>query len=335
MAATTFIWIDSFDHYDVTSSTKLAAKGYTVTQAGAGSGTGRYGNGLYMRMGNNVNFQRTLGASYSTLYLGIAYRTTSAASNATHIQFREGSTVHLDFRLDSSNRVVITRNGTTLATASAGLTANLWYYLQIKVVIHDSTGEYEVLVNGSSATLGVSGTGADTRNGGTGIIDNVVIMNNAGINVDIDDLWIYDGGYVGEVNIQTIYPTGAGNSAQFTPSTGSNWQNVDETNPNDDSDYNSSSTAGHTDTFVTGDVPATSGSILAVVANGYARKDDAGTRTVKMVARRSSTDYPGAGQDITGAYAYYREQWATDPSTSGDWSRTNVNAAEFGYELDA
>jgi len=334
MAAIPFLWVDGFDHYNVTSSTQMIAKGYTVVQAAATSGTGRYGNGLYCRMGGSVDFNRALGSTYGTLYMGIAFRTTTATSNTTLFKFRESTTVHIDVRLDSSNRLQITRNGTTLATASAGLAANIWYYLQIKVVIHDTTGEYEILVNGSVGTLGVTGTGADTRNGGSGVIDNVNIGNSAGINVDIDDLYLYDGGYAGEINIQTVYPTGAGNSAQFTPNTGSNWQNVDDSTPDDDSTYNSSGTAGHRDLFATGDVPSTSGSILAVVANGYARKDDAGTREIKLTTRIGSTNYDSATNPITSGYAYYRHQWDTDPSTAAAWVRADLNGAEFGYKLE-
>ncbi len=334
MAAIPFLWIDGYDHYSATVSAQLQAKGYTVVQAGAGSGAGRYGNGLYFRMGNGVDFNRALGSTYGTLYMGIALRTSSATSNTTLFKFRESSTVHIDIRIDSTNHLQVTRNGTVLATAVGALASNTWYYLQFKVVIHDSTGQYEILVNGSVGTLGVTGTGADTRNGGTGVIDNVNFGNNAGINVDIDDCYIYDAAYAGEINIQTVFPTGTGNSAQFTPSTGANWQNVDDATPDDDTTYNASSTAGHRDLFATGDVPSASGSILAVVANGYARKDDAGTREVKLTTRISSTNYDSATNPITSAYVFYRHQWATDPATGLAWVRADLNAAEFGYKLE-
>ena len=334
MAAIPFIWVDGYDHYTVSNTAHLQAKGYTVVQQAATSGTGRYGNGLYLRMGASVDFNRALGASYSTLYMGLAFRTLSGTSNTTLFKFRESTTVHIDIRLDSSNRLQVTRNGTVLATASAGLNSNQWYYLQFKVVIHDTAGEYEILVNGSVGTLGVTGTGADTRNGGTGVIDNINYGNTAGINVDIDDHYVYNAGYAGEINIQTVFPTGAGNSTQFTPSTGSNWQNVDDSVPDDDSTYNASGTAGHRDLFATGDVPSTSGSILAVVANGYARKDDAGTREIKLTTRVSGTNYDGASEPITSGYAYYRKQWDTDPATGLAWVRADLNAAEFGYKLE-
>ena len=55
-----------------------------------------------------------------------------------------------------------------------------------------------------------------------------------------------------------------------------------------------SATAGQTDTYAFGNLTTTSGTVFAVQASAVIRKDDAGTRSLALVARPGATDRLGA-----------------------------------------
>jgi len=139
--------------------------------------------------------------------------------------------------------------------------------------------------------------------------------------------------FLGDTKSETLRPTGAGTATGWTPSTGSNWQNVDDTAPNDDADYNSTSTAGATDTFALGDLATTPAAIYGVQACVEIRKDDAGSRSAALVLRSGGTAYVGATQSVLDAYTVLREIWEADPATGLPWTAAAVNNLEVGYRL--
>jgi len=62
-------------------------------------------------------------------------------------------------------------------------------------------------------------------------------------------------------------------------------------------------------------------------------KDTSGTANIQLMLRLSSVDHNGASQaQLNGTYDYFLEMWQTDPQASGEWTETNVNAMEAGYE---
>lgn len=342
------LFIDSFDHY-----TSLTTKYNTLTCSGSGctvtidASTGRFGSGLRLwnpnSGGGEVN--KILPSTYSTIIVGFAFRfTATQTASPTLVIFKEGSTSHVDVRLDDTHRLYVTRNGTTIASPAGNpLTLNTWNYLEFKATIHDTTGSVEVKVNGIST---VSASNVDTRNGGTGLLSTVT-LGGSGRSSDggtagfqYDDIYICDtsgttnNDFLGDVRVEAIFPSGAGNTANFTPSTGSNYENVDEATPDDDTTYNYSSTAGHVDTFAFGNVTPTAGTVYGVQQILYARKDDAGSRSIRPVVRHSGTDYDtGTSTSIGNSYAINLFVIEQNPGTSAAWTISDVNNAEFGYKL--
>jgi hypothetical protein len=199
---------------------------------------------------------------------------------------------------------------------------------------------FEARVNGE---VWAAYTG-DTKYSSTLATANSIRLNGfpSAIQVWYDDFYICDAtgtvnnGYLGDVRVDAIYPSGVGASAQFTP-TGSatNWENVDDASPDDDTSYNASETAGHIDSFTFADLTALNASILGVQANILARKDDAGTRLLRAVARVGSTNYEGADLTLTDSYIDHRTIWNQNPATASAWTESDINAAEFGYKVQA
>ena len=123
------------------------------------------------------------------------------------------------------------------------------HHVEVKIVNHASAGSVQIKVDG--VTVG-------TLTGLAISSDNITsILYGSGNNtVKYDNLFIADD-FVGEMYSILCSPT-SDNSVQFTPSAGSNYQNVDDTAQDGDSTYNESSTVGHKDLFGFADI-ATSG----------------------------------------------------------------------------
>jgi hypothetical protein len=224
-------------------------------------------------------------------------------------------------------------------------------YLEFKFAISDTVGTVDVRVNGINY---LSLTNQDTRNGGSGddcdTIELVGVDGNLGSTNDnsqglFDDFYICDttgstnNNFIGPLKVEEIVPDGAGNSAQFTPSTGSNWQNVDET-PADDSGgsgtYNTSATANNKDTHTMSALTNIDGTIYGVQVDSITRVVDATTHTHTNIVRRSTSEANGAAPTISStSYVAVSDMFEQDPAAGpGAWTVTNVNAMEAGYEVD-
>jgi hypothetical protein len=66
-----------------------------------------------------------------------------------------------------------------------------------------------------------------------------------------------------------------------------------------------------------------------------ARKDDAGSRTLRGVNRSSSVNYEGADIVMTTDYRVCRQIWDQNPATVTTWTESAINSGEFGYKVQA
>lgn len=336
------IFFDGFDYYNRNGDDDLwsavgVAQNYT---------TGRFGGScLFQDPNGNGGGNRTLAsmglATTATTFLHSFALQLSVNPAASIIVFgyEDGTTSQVDIRINSSNQIVVTRNGTTLGTSTATVSAAQWHWIEVKFKIDNSTGTYEVRLDGTSV---LSGSSVDTQNTANASITRVRFLpsgNSTSATISIDDFIFQDdnGGapsFLGECRVITQLPTAAGTHTDLTPSTGSNWQNVDEVPRNGDTDYNSGSTSGNKDTY-NFDAFGATGTILGIQVSIYARKDDVSTRKFKSIVRSGGTDYLGAEITPGSSYAYSRDQFLTDPNTGSAWTSSNLDAAEFGIDITA
>jgi len=334
------LFCDSFDHY--TTNAQLATKwgngNFNINSAWGRNGTAGIGTGE-----DRSSRWTKSGTGVDTIIVGFANNFISGTPN-TRLNLYEDATLHIYLypNAGSLKWQVYRGDGTLLGTSSPSFAFGIYDYIELKVKIHDTTGTVDLRVNNVSV---LSLTGQDTRNGGTSGLINAVLISSIdyGSVSRLDDFYVCDtsgsrnNDFLGDVRIQAIFPSATGNSSQWTANgAATNRECVDEITPNDDTDYISSSTATQKDTYVFGDVTPTSGTVKAVQHVLYARKDDAGTRTIRPVIRHSTTDYTvGAGTNISITYAMIKDISETNPGTSTDWTISDVNNAEFGVELVA
>jgi hypothetical protein len=255
----------------------------------------------------------------------------------------EGTTLHTELRANGAGRLTVTRNGTLLATGSTTtLATNTWYFLEYKTTISDTVGVVQVQVNGASESLTfVTGnaTNQDTRNGGAGTVTSFSIYQQTSATAGYAGVFLLDSSgsnandFIGPCQFVVRRPTTAGNSAQFTGNFGPNWANVADDIPDEDSSFNASTTAGHIDLFEGDDIPVSSGTVIGIQHNLRVKQDGGAGRTVRPKTRISSTNYNGTTVATSGSYATIIEPASVSPATSSAWTISEINGAEFGYEL--
>ena len=348
------IFSESFDHWPTDAHLRKWTDEFTndiVIEAGEGRFSTRGGHVLNpsSNFANPCGIQRTIPES-ATYIVGFAFR--PGLTNGTNpiIGFRYFNTTQVDVRFASgTNLLSVTRNGTTLETGTTALTLDVWYYIELKATIHDTTGSYELRINGVTEA---SDTNVDTNAQGFANINQLMLGSITNVNTQqtlgyYDDLYLCDtvdsgvGGvpnndFLGDVKVVAIFPNGNGNSSQFDGSDGNSTDNyllVDEQDWDSDTTYVESNTATEKDTYAYSDVTGT-GTVYGVHILPGARKTDAGTRSGVTVARLSGTETDGPVFAPGVSYQYWADIREAKPG-GGSWSIANVNSAEFGVKVNS
>lgn len=331
-------------HADGFEDSTIAQMGveYVVVNSWAWSlATGRRASTSAILMTDIGYMAKVFGGTSSTIFASFALNLARATNdNMYFFRFLEGSTSHVDIAVLATGQIRARNgNGTWLGTTSASvLFVGAWTWIQIKVVIHDTTGSVEIRDASGAVLLNV--TSVDTRNAATGYCDSIS-MGNSSTNEQrgtFDDLHIWDttgticNTWTNDSRIDSLVPNGAGAATAFTPSTAPNWSCVNE-QPYNTTNYVTSATAAQQDLYTFTDLPHVPLNIFSVVKTAVGQKDDAGARSLKLLTRRSATTYAGTAQTLDlGADKRLVEVLEADPSTSAAWTVANLNAAEFGYE---
>jgi hypothetical protein len=217
-------------------------------------------------------------------------------------------------------------------------------YIEVKVKVHDSAGTVEIR---QDEVVLLSVSGIDTRQGDTGICNSISILSatasNTSTNWKFRDVYICDTAGSVNNNFLGVFKTGvktvsgAGNSAQFTPSAGSNFQNVDDgATVDNDTTYNFSSNVGDTDTFaLTSSGLASSAVIRGTQTSVIMRKDDIDPRSGATVIRSGGTSYPQTSLSLGTSYVQNQLIQELDPDTSVTWIQSGLDAIELGYKVAA
>lgn len=322
------------ESWDYLATADLDEAGWTnASNAAISAGNGRFGDDS-LRTTQSGSIGKTY-ASLTTGVIGFAFRTSAIPTNGTLLTLLDGATGHVDLRIVTGSVLRVTRAGTTLGTGTTVLLENQYYYFEFKVTIDDSTGVAQVKINGVDE---INLTNQDTRNGATAVFNVVRLETNgfaSGTQNDFTDYYLDDSVFNGDLRIQSRMPNGNGNYSQLVGSDGNSTDNyllVDEADPNGDTDYVESSTAGDKDTYTYENITPTTGSIVGVKINTYARKTDAGARTIRTLTRLSATDEEGPDRTLASTFAYHSDIRTTKPG-GGSFSITDVNNLEVGVKV--
>lgn len=335
------IFSDSFDH--ATTDARLRDKWSASTAGFARDATGRTGACIKEGWSSPSYLRHNYASNKTTIIIGFAIKVNSTSQDKYFLQVLDGTTVQIGVKQNSDGTLsVVNGSGSVLASTSSGaeLTNSEFRYIEFKTTIDNSTGSFELKKNG--VTL-LSGSNVDTQNTANAYTTGFQFAweTATATYAFFDDVYVCDtsgstnNDFLGAVKIEYLAPGGAGATANWTPSAGSNYACVDETDPNDDTDYVASATVGVTDTYaIANSAASTSASVKGVMLQMRAKKDDANPRAVTGVLRPSSTDRAhGTPATMTTSYAVYLFPYDTDPDDSSAWTITKVNALEAGQKV--
>lgn len=284
---------------------------------------------------NNWIRSKALDGFTSRVVMGAAINRAGAGPGG--FQVMKESTVQLTLAWSDTGVMQVIRGdaeGAVLATTSGSvLSTGEWVYIELDATIDDVTGAVEVRINGSEVE-DLTLTSVDTKPGVAAGANGIKLYCEYSAFL-VTDIYVDTDTFQGDCVIDTILPTGVGTHTDFTPSTGSNYENVDDDgNIDDDDTYNASTTQDHIDSFAYGNLtPMESSGILAVAVNMAVRKDDNAGRQVSALTRVGSTDYVhGTPKTVSGSYSIGQSIWEDNPADSQAWQEADVNGAEFGYK---
>lgn len=332
------IRIEGFDHYNAaTAANKLTlGSNATIDTSGGrqGAGTGALAFTASVVGTSYIAF----GGNYSEIWLGFAFQVGSNASIETRllgVLSNDGSQ-QVMIHVNNTNQLYITRGlSTIIGVGSAVLPSSGWAFIEMYLKVANSGGRCDVYING---TLDITYTG-DTQNSAS-----VASVNRCGFrygrNYDskIDDFYVLDAltaphqTRLGDCRVDTLYTTANGDVNSWTPSVGSNYQNTDERPPDGDTTYNETDTPGAKDLFDMTDL-AQDTDVLAVQVSAYTRKTDTADLYARLGTKTNGVEYWSAEQGMSADYAYLMKMFEQNPYSHIDWTRTTLNAAQFGIAL--
>jgi hypothetical protein len=279
-------------------------------------------------------------ASTSEVVFGFGFRTNTQPQNYVLKFTSPNGTDNMRIALNSGHHIAMWRgDDTVLATGTATLSDTTWYWIWGYIKISDTVGIVRTKINGVADIA--TTTGLDTRNDAGANGDKVSqIIFGIDTNYDFDDMYVQDAVGtasngddidIGEVTIPYLVPDSAGDTTTMTPSAGSNWQNVDDVPPNDDTDYNSHATSGNLDLYNMTTSAATS--VLGAVARVRMRKDAAGAKNARILLKSGGTVSNGTDIALGTTYSTYPRNMRKNPVTAADFTPTEIDAIQVGQEV--
>lgn len=308
-----------------------------------------------MTMSQYCRYVAEVTGSPSSIVVGVAFKIVGGAPGAYSSFYSVISILdafpaispaankHLSVSVNAS-RVLEVRHGdgTLIATSSGHTMLNdVWYYLEVKATISDSVGQ--VTINVDEQEVLSTSANKDTCNGSNAYVGSVWLANTSGINSTyFDDFYICDtsgsknNDFLGDIRIDAVRPDGAGTHTDFTPSTGSNYQNVDETYPDDDTTYNDGDTVGYQDSYGLPALPSPVGTTIYGVKDQITvRKTDAGAMQCKLLTVQGGSDYLGDTIQLSDSFTTHARIMENNPDDSAAWEDADISSGELGVEITA
>lgn len=337
--------MEGFDTYASTSDFGQAySSGNTPTLQTAG---GRFGGGaIQFGQNGNENLIKALGATYSDVIFGFAFKATSAPNNpGLGIAFLSSS-AGTEFSLcvnEAIGALFAYRGGSSLGSTSGGvIPSGQWVWIEGRVKFSTTVGIVELYVNGVEV-LNLTGVNTLNNGGQTGV-------NTAGIGACpgnyspygyADDWYVLDPNTapnqvrLGNSRISTLVPASDAGPNTGTPDTGTtHYTQVDEIRWS--SAHSLTLASGQEELFGMSALGATPYQISAVRVLAVVNKSDAGTCTLEPVIVSGGTEQDGAGVSIGASGASYGQVtgiFEQDPHTSAAWSLAGITAMQCGVKL--
>lgn len=329
-------WADSFDFWTTMPGT------FTIAGSGQSVGSGK----LTLPIGAGPSYGEVTLDSQATWIVNIRANFNGIVADTPFLTFRDSGTAQCSLVIRSTGALAFYRGTSSAQVGSDSSPLVLdndttYYDIEVKVTIHNTTGQVQVKVNGASviSTAADQNTRGGSNNSANGVLFGNVTDFGSAPTVKLQHAVIMDStgsqmnNFLGPVNVNLHDTTADGNYTTWAANTGNRYQAVDETNPNGDTDYVSAASVGDKVTFAMGNLPAGVTTVHSVFLWTDVKRDDATTRGYKALLRYSGADSnPNAEHTVGSSYAYFFDAFDVSPFSGGStaWTTTEVDGVEAG-----
>jgi hypothetical protein len=151
-------------------------------------------------------------------------------------------------------------------------------------------------------------------------LDDIALNDVSG---GVDDSWCGNG------QVELLKVNAAGDLAEWTPSTGANYQCVDEIPPNGDTDYIHTDVPNEQDIFNLDTFDDTNKIIDRVWADCRAKDYTLGSSTIQLGIKTGGTIYLSGDKVLTSAYDQYNGNfYNNNPFTTNPWTKSDLDALQ-------
>lgn len=339
------VFVDSFDHY---TTAEMTGKWDTVRGAVIQNLVVRSGLQA-VQTGQSTSFQKTLPAvtQYTT---GFAFQKTKTPSAFQQILWflDDGGVIQCRVYLNANDTISLVVGATVVATSTYQLPSAAWHYIEVQLLVNNTTGSFICKVDGVTVVTFTGNTFGSGNHQNISLINYSASISDSFLNLYWDDLYITDAsntsgvgntGFLGDKRICCLFTRAAGSNAAWTPNPNvANFLNVQENLPGNDGDtsYNATLTVNAIDSFLFQAIPFSSGVIQGVQEVLCARIDDAGPHTIQGFCKSGAfANVVGPTFTVPANYGYTMHfVQENDPNTPGVFfTIPNFNLAEWGYKF--
>ena len=307
-----------------------SSNGFVISSTYARTGTySFYAYGAYYYL------RKSITPTATPPYMRACFLNPSAG--AVTFQFREASIVHfyLELNWDSGQIRVMCSSGVVLGVLQANLTAKVWYCVEVRGSISDTTGTCVIRLNGEER---LNLANVDTRNGGTGLCDNVLVVYTTNVPIYVDDVAFRDDTWPGVKGIYLVPVTAAAGVQEWSASAGTPAACVDEVPATfTDYIYRDSLETGDQHEFAQAGIPDLNYlEIGGIGVVAYGKLASAGSGALKA----TYYDPANAGGDASAAVAldtsgvYVDDYWLTD-ANGAPFTRASIGQLYLGVQVGA
>jgi hypothetical protein len=281
---------------------------------------------------HSTNFD--VATTYTRFYLYIA--TLPAANSEEFFTARTNADgVKLALRLNSAGNVLAydTTGTNLLATGSTVLGLGQWYRIEVQCGT-GGAATYTVKIDGTQEFTGTGDLNA--TNNGRVTLGKRANRNGQTVDFYYDDLSVSDSAFPGAGACKVMRVSADGNYTTWTigAGAGSDWENIDEIPPDDDTTYllstlvSAQASTGAFETAASAGITGTVNSVQIVVVS---KRDGGSNGSVRVRMRSGSTDFDTTSNQATGsAYDMLGISRDTDPATSAAWLLAALDSLEGG-----
>lgn len=230
-------------------------------------------------------------------------------------------------------------NQTKLGNSGANLLSpGTLYHIEVQILWNTGTsGSVDVRVNGTSW---LSVTGINTRASTPAYIAlQPYVLGSATSDNNLSyfkDFYVYDktgttnNNWLGERNIQTIYPSADTATAAWAKSTGTDgFDLINDVPPASSTRYLESSTVSDQSTFELGSLTNNNVVIIGVKTVVCAEKTDAGAGSIQLGVVSNGTSSLSSSTALTQSqYLYFSSINEVDPDTTAQWTPSAITALQ-------